>query len=435
MSDLFISYSSADRPTVERLAKALSDESWSVWWDQEIPAGRRFANVIQRKLDTASCVLAIWSRSSIDSDWVLSEASKGLDRDVLVPVSLDDAEIPMPFDRVQTVSLAGWTGDVRDADYRKLVRSIAEKLEQEAPPEPAPPRGLWARLSARARALLIAAGALLFTVSGWLAWRVLGPPPGMVRVAGGEFRMGTPRESAQYFNRDPANNSRYRIHMTWETPEVRVSQELFYIDKYEVTWAQYREHLGDRYREFQWRDKQAGDDHPVVGVNWHEAQKYCKEQGKSLPTEAQWEKAARGVDARTFPWGDEIPEGSLANYCDQGCAGDWRDSVYNDGHAELAPVGSYPAGRSPYGVFDLAGNAAEWVLDEFDEDAYEDWNLPKPVANPKKEPAAGSTAKERVFRGGSFLSDLWELRSARRATLGPKDRDRRVGFRCVSEIE
>ena len=446
MSDLFISYSSADRSRVERLVEALeaaisasdsaqgSGEHWSIWWDREILAGRRFGEVIELELAAARCVLVVWSEHSVASDWVLSEASKGLERGVLVPVRFDGSELPMPFDRVQTASLVDWTGDVDHPGFRKLVASIAETLGREVP-EPAPsPAGFWERLRPQVRAALVALTAAAVAAAGWAGWRLLGPPRGMVRVAGGEFFMGSiAGEAISAFEDAAGRRPNRKVEVTeWEVDRHRVKLDAFYIDKREVTVAEFRDFQGPRYADFRWAAQQGGDDEPIVGVNWAEALEYCEGQGKSLPTEAQWEKAARGTDARIFPWGDLAPHDLRANFCDTRCAAAWADPRFDDGRGELAPVGSYPDGRSPYGAHDLAGNVGEWVRDVFDRDAYDD--RPQVTSEPEVTKVPPSSGGElRVVRGGSYRSDLFELRSTHRASLAPGSRDPAVGFRCAKE--
>lgn len=150
-------------------------------------------------------------------------------------------------------------------------------------------------------------------------------------------------------------------------------------------------------------------DYPVVGVTWDMASNYCKWAQGSLPTEAQWEKAARGSNSAVYPWGNDNAGCDLANY--QGCLG------------HISGVNDYPSGRSTYGLFDMAGNVFQWVNDFYDEQAYQNM----PAANPTG-PASGT---QHVVRGSSFESEASQLLSAIRRPAAPAYHSRDLGFRCA----
>jgi len=175
----------------------------------------------------------------------------------------------------------------------------------------------------------------------------------MVYVPAGEFIMGSDERDGN------------------EQPMHTVYLDAFYIDKTAVTNAQYRKCVEagacDAPRETTDYDNADYAQHPVVYVNWFQAKAYCEWVGKRLPTEAEWEKAARGTDGRKYPWGNTF-DGSRLNFCDKNCTLSWKDPSVDDGYTGTAPVGSYPVGASPYGALDMAGNVYAWVADWYDMD-------------------------------------------------------------------
>lgn len=128
MADIFISYARVDREAARRLANALENAGWSVWWDPHIPVGRHFEEVIEQQLALARCVVVLWSQHGVCSRWVRSEAADGRDRDILAPVRLDEGEIPLSFRGIQTADLQGWDGDPNHPGFSDLVTAISARL-------------------------------------------------------------------------------------------------------------------------------------------------------------------------------------------------------------------------------------------------------------------------------------------------------------------
>jgi formylglycine-generating enzyme required for sulfatase activity len=210
-----------------------------------------------------------------------------------------------------------------------------------------------------------------------------------------------------------------------ERPVHPVYLDAFYMDMYEVTNAAYRAcfsagvctppHDTSSATRSSYYGNSQYDNYPVINVDWNQANTYCEWRGGSLPTEAQWEKAARGTDGRTYPWGEGI-SCSQANYWGQngGCVGDTTE------------VGSYESGKSPYGIYDLAGNVWEWVADWYDENYY--------AYSPSSNPLGPSSGEFRVLRGGSWYYGDFDVRSAVRYNDTPANFIYVVGFRCARSI-
>jgi formylglycine-generating enzyme required for sulfatase activity len=230
----------------------------------------------------------------------------------------------------------------------------------------------------------------------------------MVLIPEGAFQVGTD-------HREP-----------WDLlarPARVVSIDTFYIDKYEVSNAQYAHCVlqggcetpslyGSKLRHTYYDDPQYAD-FPVVYVSWFDAQAYCSWRGGRLPAEVEWEKAARGDDGHPYPWGLDQPDCQRANFWPTGaCEGD------------TIAVQSHSAGASPYGVYNLSGNVAEWVRD---------WFQAYPGGDPRASKEFGQDY--RVIRGGAYFDGPNNIRATVRKGLSPKTSQSYVGFRCVVDIQ
>lgn len=231
----------------------------------------------------------------------------------------------------------------------------------------------------------------------------------LVYVPAGKYTLGT-NEDLEACN----DENRH-----WPKPEHRVRLTSYWIGKYPVTNAQYRQFLdaNPQYAKPRyWADKQFNEpEQPVVGVSWLDAMAYCRWAGLELPSEAQWEAAARGTDRRAYPWGNDDPSPELANFGGR--------------EGRTTPVGAYPKGAGPYGTLDQAGNVWEWCADAFKENAYD-------KRDGKENPVVSGDDRDenvaRVVHGGSWDLPSGYLRAAIR--LGGRAGRRYRGFRVVAGV-
>lgn len=235
----------------------------------------------------------------------------------------------------------------------------------------------------------------------------------MVLIPEGSFPMGVP-----HGDRDGGRD---------EYPRHDVFVDNFYIDKFELTNGRYLEFVKATNHRVPQNPKNAtrnlwqGDtitesltDRPVVNVDWADAQAYCQWAGKRLPTEAEWEKAAKGTADRRFPWGNVEPTNKHLNFNQQ-----WI------GEKTLMPVGSYELGKSPFGVYDMAGNVWEWVNDWYDPKYYE--------KSPAKNPTGPVSGTKRVLRGSGWENETPTVRIFTRVEGDPTNRNESTGFRCAMD--
>lgn len=213
-----------------------------------------------------------------------------------------------------------------------------------------------------------------------------------------------------------------------EKPLTKVTLSRFYMSRHLVTNAEYEQFDPSHVRK---RAPGAGDRHPVVYVSSLEAIKYCqslstRERKKyRLPTEAEWEYAARGTDGRRYPWGNHEHRGDLANFADRNTVFAWSDREIDDGYPESSPVGAFPFGASPFGIEDLAGNVWEWCVDFFE-----------PYRGMAKvNPHGPTSGAKRVYRGGSWKSRFNSLRATTRGSNVPNYSCNDLGFRIVCECD
>ncbi len=236
----------------------------------------------------------------------------------------------------------------------------------------------------------------------------------MVLIPAGMYEMGNRKSLLELDPVDLLNTDRHTLGP--ENPAHRVHVDAYYIDKYEVTNAEYMKFVdatGAR-KPVSMNDPDfSGERQPAAGMSWKEADSYCKWAGKRLPTEAEWEKAARGKRPIEYPWGDETPDATRVNF--------------NETLNKTAPVGSYETGKSDYGVYDLSGNVSEWV---------HDWHLAEfYLFSPKENPTGPEKGKYKVIRGGNWRNNAEDISLTYRNATVPNLRSKTLGFRCVKDAK
>lgn len=271
-------------------------------------------------------------------------------------------------------------------------------------------------------------------------------PKGMVYIPGGLFSMGANQSEMEWhFNSCNSYAKCYIGDYTDMMPRHDVRLSPFFIDIHEVTNAEYRQCINagkcgesyadriKRYLESDYATNRKYDNYPVVAITWADAKSYCQWAGnKTLPSEAQWERAAKGDDDWFYPWvrrptgtsaqsvfGSSTP---LANFCDNGCPMEnWDETRLSDGYTGPAPVGNF--GPGPFGLYDMAGNVTEWVLDVYSVDFYSN--------STGNDPVFQGSGKWHVTRGGGWNNGIYAISSVARSAQEPTDPKAFIGFRCV----
>ncbi len=331
MADIFLSYSSQDRERVRPLVQSLEQQGWSVWWDRRIPPGKTWRQVIQQALDDARCVVVVWSKNSIESDWVITEAEEGQSRGVLIPALIDDVRPPLGLRMIQAARLTDWQGESSHHELESLLDAIlailgepepAKETTRQAgqiyevlvqPPEPAKEEAPQRPQVNEATAPSFEFDVVTLDAQGNVTERRKGRARyfvedlgngvklEMVEIPGGEFTMGSPdTEDRRYDD---------------EGPQHRVKAPPFLMGKYQVTQAQWRAVAGFPKVKIDLKPDPSsfkGDNLPVEQVSWEEAVEFCARLSRStgktyrLPSEAEWEYATRAGTTTPFAFGPTI---------------------------------------------------------------------------------------------------------------------------------
>ena len=415
MADIFICYSRKDKTIAAKLVKIFKDRGWSVFIDVTIQPGQRFDQVIKHELQQARAAVALWSAHSVDSDYVLDEASEAKRLGILVPVRIEDVERPYGFGRIQTADLLDWHGSLDHNGLCEHLLPALEKLLGKASVE------ALEKIPAEITPAAPSQKPLLETITTFPTSNVFEHPgksfrdtlkngeqgPEMVVIPSGRFLMG----SAQGEGNDD------------ERPQHEVIiPQAFAMGRYPVTFADYDVFAQESSRALPDDEGWGRGKQPVINVSWEDAAAYCQwlsdQTGRTyrLPSEAQWEYAARAGTTSRYWWGDE-PGKNRGNF--DGSGSQWSGK-------QTSPVDAFAA--NPFGLFDVHGNVWEWCLDNWHD-------------NYNKAPNDGSAwitdeKGPRALRGGSWYSLADLARAAYRFHYHPYLRNYNLGFRvcCVFPI-
>jgi formylglycine-generating enzyme required for sulfatase activity len=405
MSDIFISYKREDQPEARKLADALEREGWSVWWDPKLRAGEHFDDVIEIALKESKCVVVMWSRLSVNSRYVKDEATYAINRCKLVPVAIEEVELPFRFEGLHTPSLIDWDGSDDFSEFKKFVEDITAIIGD---PTDQPNKRQTPRKRRRASAQ--PPDEIDIRKPGTIFCDILkdgSNGPEMIVIPAGNFQMGDIHEIGANYEKP--------VH----TVQIR---NPFALGRYQVTFDEYdkcakltrRELLNDR----GWGRGRR----PVINITWDEAVKYTKwlsaQTGKRyrLPTEAEWEYAARS-GGKEEKWPGTSRGQEVRDFA-------WYDK--NSGR-KTQQVGRKKS--NGWGLYDMSGNVFEWVEDCW----HENYN-----GAPEDESAwlraGGGNCGWRVVRGGCFGNGPELLRSSFRFRSDADDRGS-VGFRLAGDLK
>jgi formylglycine-generating enzyme required for sulfatase activity len=400
MADVFVSYAREDLERVEPIVGAIEDAGYSVFWDRDVPPGLTWRQYIGKALDEAKCVIVVWSTYSIDSKFVIEEADDGNEREILVPVLIDEVRPPLGFRSIQHEDFREWAGDPENRRVKSLLDAI-ERIAGELPrpetpfSEPEKPKASTPSTGRSAIFQLHDAQTVITNEADGYE---------LVKIPAGTFMMGSPEDEE---GRDEYEGPRHKVHV-----------QAFLMGRYPVTNAQYQKFLEANPKTSEpeyWADRKFNQpQQPVVGVSCKDAKAYARWAGLRLPSEAEWEYACRAGTTTRFSSGDADKD---------------LDAVgWYDGNSEgrLHPVGE----KAPNGfsLYDMHGNIDEWLED--------DWH-----DNYDGAPTDGSAwlddprGTDRVIRGGCWYDGARLCRSAGRDRGGPGYRSRgRLGFRLSRSI-
>lgn len=433
MGHIFISYSHKDKKYVEKLEQKLIEEGFNVWIDHRIDYGSQWTQAIETAIDNCDAYIVVMSEDAKKSSWVQREMIHAERRKKPFFPLLLSGEFWFSLGNIQFVDLR--KSSLPPEKFYKRLEKVTPRRKPAPQPKPAPPK-LFIDPKVVARVF----GVLTFGIIAMLVSYKLIEFIGKIPFPTPE---PTIESTTKVATKTPnvASTPEFRLGSSWarpadgmvmmyvlagefqmgsedgkrdEKPVHTVYLDAFWIDRTEVTNGIYalcvqagicNKPGGSYFGNSQY------EDHPVAYVSWDDANTYCKWAEGRLPTEAEWEKAARGVNERPYPWG-EGSDCTLANF--YGCI------------ASTTEVGSYEKGKSVFGIYDLAGNVWEWTADW-----HANWYYDN---SPPLNPTGPETGSYRVIRGGSWRSSDNKIHSSYRGWVTPTETGDDIGFRCAHDV-
>ncbi|MBK6957640.1 MAG: SUMF1/EgtB/PvdO family nonheme iron enzyme [Nitrosomonas sp.] len=410
MSDIFICYSRKDSALAARLKQRLQAEGWTVFMDEHIDAGHRWAEEITNQLAVAQAVLTLWSKNSINSRFVMDEAHEAADRRIIFPARIEEVPIPYGFRQFQTPDLIGWDGNTEIEQWQLLVSSLRKHLMLAS---------LVVNQDASKQNPIGHQYTPSFLAPGQTfrdSLKISGEGPLMVVIPAGRFLMGSPPDEPE--RRDSEGPQH----------EVRIARP-FALGITAVTFDDF-----DIFCQVTNREQPADEgwerkNRPVINVSWHDAQDYCfwlsgqTSRSFRLPSEAEWEYACRAGTSTPFHTGTRINT-EQANFDGTRIYNGSTSGKYRE---KTVAVGTFPP--NAFGLYDMHGDVWEWCQDKW-HDYYQG------------APSDGSSwedekVKARVLRGGSCRFGPDDVRSSARHHGDPDARISLFGFRvfCSLPIE
>jgi formylglycine-generating enzyme required for sulfatase activity len=448
---VFISYASenvnsttSDRQVADQICSALESQGVHCWIaHRDILPGDDWMEAIIDAVDQTKIIVLVFSANTEKSQWVKDEIKLALEeKRIIIPFRIQNVypQRALKLLKVRCQWMDAFTPPLED-HIESLVKIVSrhlglepaipikkEKINEQPGADQVQPAGKEIKtvkenkkevpdMPGDVKKIISRANKVDKNKNGyWEAHYQDGIV--MVYIPPGEFMMGQTDEEKKWLI-DQISEKDYNSYYTDEIPLHKVYLDGYWMGKYEVTFSQYDRYCNENKREKPDDVGWGRENRPVIKVSWTEAAAYCQWLSQKtglqfkLPTEAQWEKAARGNDQRKYPWGSLEPDKNLANF--------------SGNIGKTTPVGSYPAGASPYGLLDMAGNVWEWCGDWYEAGYYKN--------SPLKNPAGPNSGSNRVIRGGSWSVMARGLRCATRGGSGRSNRGGDLGFRLRQDIK